>query len=98
MLYDLLKINQEERRYYKDKLKEAERSLKEINLRYYIMEEKEQIWKREREFYIKQHALLRSEIENSKGLITRMENHINMLNTLLLPPEYLQSHQSQLLK
>lgn len=98
MLYELLKINQTERRFYKDKLKNAEKSLKEINLRFYIMEEKEQIWKREREFYIKQHGQLRSEIDNSQQLITRMENHINMLNTLLLPHEYLQSHKVQILR
>ena len=98
MLYELFKINQTERRFFKDKLRDAERSLKEVNLRLYIMEEKEQIWRRERDFYIKQHGLLRAETDNSQKFITRMENHINMLNTLLLPHEYLQTHQAQILK
>lgn len=98
LLNELLKINQNERRYYKDKLRDAERSLKEVNIRLYVMEEKEQIWRREREFYIKQHGQLRAEIDNSQRLIIRMENHINMLNTLLIPHEYLKSHQPQILK
>jgi len=91
MLYELLKFNQKERRFYKEKLKKTEQALNELKINYYIMEEKDQIWRREREFYIKQYSSLTAEVENSRDLIIQMENHINTLNTLLLPSEYIQS-------
>lgn len=94
-LYFIIKTHQKEREVYIHKIKEAERALKQRNLDFYIMEEKDQIWKREREFYISQQSLLRAELENSRELVVRMENHVNMLNTLLLPHEYIQRVSSQ---
>lgn len=40
---------------------------------------------------------LQAELENSNELIIRMENHINMLNTLLLPQEYVRKVNDPLL-
>ena len=83
-----MKSLQKERNSYKSKFKAAEKNLIHKNIEFYIMEEKEQIWKREREYYLKQQALIKAELEGAKDVVIRMENHINALNILLLPSEY----------
>jgi len=88
VLYALLKITQSEKDGYRQKLKEAERSLQQLRLEYFIMEEREQIYKRESSFMETTKSMLHSEIQNSHSLLFRMENHINMLNTLLLPHDF----------
>lgn len=52
LLYILVKIQQEDKSVLKQKLKELERNISDKNVRMYILEEKDQIWNREREFYI----------------------------------------------
>lgn len=87
LMYTLVKCLQKERNLYKSKFKSVERKLTNKNIQFYIIEEKEQIWRREREFYIKQQALLRSELEACQDLTIRLEAHVNSLNILLLPNE-----------
>jgi len=61
LLNTLIKSLQKERNTYKSKMKSIEKDLLNKKIEFYIMEEKEQIWKREREFYIKQHSLIKAE-------------------------------------
>ena len=48
------------------------------------------IYKREQDYLEQSKAMLQAEVENSQSLIIRMENHINSLNKLLLPHEFVQ--------
>ena len=90
IILNLLKIAQKEKEDYREKLKDSERSLKQLRIEYYIMEERQGIYKRERDYLEQGKAMLQAEVENSQSLIIRMENHINLLNKLLLPHEFVQ--------
>ena len=47
VVLNLLKITQKEKEDYRQKLKDSERSLKQLRIEYYIMEERQGIYKRE---------------------------------------------------
>ena len=90
IILNLLKITRKGKEDYRKKLKDSERSLKQRRIECYIMEERQGIYTRECDYLEQSKAVLKVEVENSQSLIIRMENHINSLNKLLLPHEFVQ--------
>lgn len=70
-LLELVKIHQKEREEYRKRIRDVEKELVGKKIDYFVMEEKDQIWKREREFFIQKQALYETELEHSKQLVFR---------------------------